>query len=414
MYRRFLTHSIREALEDTPVNILIGARQTGKSTLCHQLQEEQIFPAQMVSLDDQATLAAVQTDPLGFLENLNKHLIIDEIQRGPELFVSIKKLVDQEREERRILLTGSANVFTLPKVSESLAGRLEIHRLWPLSQDEIIGARSTFLDQLWSNQDFSSVKTNWSEIVQAMEIGGYPECLKRKRASRRNKWLESYISSILQKDIKDLSNIEGLTQIPNLLHLIGSRVGSNVNISELSRLSGIKNSTLQRYLAILENVFIILRIPAWTPNIEGPFVKSPKIYLNDTGLLCYLRGEDHESLTNNRIQAGAFFENFVVMELIKQISWSDTFSKIYHFSMHKGAEVDVVMEDRKKNVYGIEIKAASTLTKDDFKGLRRLSELSPQFKKGIVLYTGDEYLPFGDKFYAVPMSALWNPESHNE
>ncbi len=407
MYKRFLIPSINEALDDTPVIVLVGARQTGKSTLCNQLLDQNIINAKLVSLDDPATLMAAQADPLGFLEDLGKHVIIDEIQRAPELFISMKKLVDQDRDERRYILTGSANVMTLPKVSESLAGRIEILHLWPLSQDEILGKPSKFLEILASGNTFNPQKSSWKNVVKAVEMGGYPESLKRKTEARRYKWFESYISSILQKDIRELSNIEGLTQIPNILHLIGSRVGSTINMSDISRLSGVKHSTLQRYMALLENVFIIVQIPAWTPNIEGQFVKSPKIYLNDTGLLCYLRGEDKTSLTQNRTHAGAFLENFVVMEILKQLSWSDQFVNAYHFSIHKGAEVDLVLEDRKKRLYGIEIKSTATLDKNDFKGLKRLAELCPQFKRGIVLYMGEESLRFGNNLHAIPLSSLW-------
>lgn len=407
MYNRYIIPSINEALDDTPVIALIGARQTGKSTLCNQLLDQNIFKAKLVSLDDPATLMAAQTDPLGFLEDLGKHVIIDEIQRAPELFISIKKLVDQDRAGSRLILTGSANVMTLPKVSESLAGRIEILHLWPLSQDEILGKPSKFLETLISGNQFQRRKKSWKDIVKAVEIGGYPESLNRKTEVRRYKWFESYINSILQKDIKELSNIEGLTQIPHILHLIGTRVGSTINMSDISRLSGVKNTTLQRYMALLENVFIIIQIPAWTPNIEGPFVKTSKIYLNDTGLLCYLRGEDKDSLTENRVHAGAFLKNFVVMEIIKQLSWSDQFVKVYHFSMHKGAEVDLVLEDRKKRLYGIEIKSSATLGQNDFKGLKRLAELTPKFQRGLVLYMGEESLRFGDNLYAVPMPSLW-------
>ncbi len=398
---------MKEALNDTPVIVVIGARQVGKSTLCNQLLDQNIFKARLVSLDDPVTLMAAQSDPLGFLEDLGTHVIIDEIQRAPGLFISMKKLVDQDREGRRLILTGSANVMTLAKVSESLAGRIEILHLWPLSQDEILGKPSPFLETLISGNKFQGRKSSWKNIIKAVDIGGYPEALKRKTEARRYKWFESYISSILQKDIRELSNIEGLIQIPNILHLVGTRVGSTINMSDISRLSGIKNTTLQRYMALLENVFVIVLVPAWTPNIEGQFVKSPKIYLNDTGLLCYLRGEDQKSLTENRSHAGAFLENFVVMEITKQLSWSDQFVNVYHFSMHKGAEVDLVLEDRKKRLYGIEIKSSATLSQNDFKGLIRLAKLSQKFERGIVLYMGEESLRFGDRLYAVPVSSLW-------
>ena len=411
MHRRNLTEAIIEALEDTPVIVLNGARQVGKSTLCKLLIEESIFKAQIVTLDDPTTLSAARQDSLGFLEGLNKHLIIDEVQRAPELLLSIKKLIDEDRKERRIILTGSANVMTLPKIADSLAGRIEIHNLLPLSQDEIGNRKSNFLNMLVSKTgQFKSNKIIWKELMQTIANGGYPEVLNRKTNNRKSKWFDSYITSVLQKDIRELANIEGLTQIPNILQLIATRIGSTINLSDIARLSGVKNTTLQRYMALLEYVFLIVKIPAWTPNMEGQFVKSPKVFLNDTGLLCHLTGETAESLFENRIRAGSFVENFAVMEVVKQLSWSNQSLKPYHFSIHKGVEVDMVLEDRQRQLYGIEIKSSSTLKERDFKGLKHLSKLAgDKFKKGIVLYTGEHYLSgFGENLYAVPISALWD------
>lgn len=411
MYQRLIIKSIAEALEDTPVNLIVGPRQVGKSTLCDQLIQEGAFKGQAITLDDPAILAGAQADPLGFLQDLHKHVIIDEVQRVPELLLSIKKLVDEDRAGRRIILTGSANVMVLPKVADSLAGRIEIHNLWPLSVSELHGKKSNFLQNLVATDGrFEGGKFSWNEIIQSIKTGGYPEIVKRTTENRRAKWFESYIKLILQKDIKELANIEGLADIPMILNFITTRVGSTINFSELGRLAKIKNSTMHRYITLLEQVYLILKIPAWTPNAEGEFVKSPKIILNDTGLLCHLRGEGVESLIANRSTAGSFLENFVTMEIIKQITWSDVGIKPYHFSMHKGVEVDLVLEDSKKQLYGIEVKSTSTITQDNFKGLKRFAEIAgKKFRRGIVLYTGEHTVGgFGEHMQAVPLSSLWN------
>ncbi len=409
MYDRYVTKPILEALEDTPVVVLNGARQTGKSTFCQQLLTNGIFGSEMVTLDDPTTLLAAQEDPLNFLQALNNYVILDEVQRSPDLFLSIKRLVDQDRSGRRFMLTGSADVMMMPKVADSMAGRIEIHHLWPLSQGEILGQPSKFLELLTAEDaKFPNSKNSWEDMIQAIRTGGYPEAIQRKTEPRRSKWFESYMLSVLQKDIRDLANIEGLIQIPNILQLIATRVSSTLNMADIARLSGVKNTTLQRYMALLEHVFLIVKVPAWTPNQEGQFVKSPKIYLNDTGLLCHLMGEDAESLLENRSRAGAFLENFVVMEIIKQLSWSDQLLKLYHFSIHKGAEIDLVLENRKKQLFGIEVKSTASLKEKDFKGLKRLAALVPdKFQKGIVLYSGQQSLRFGDRLYAVPVSSLW-------
>lgn len=410
MYERFISPFIIDALKDTPVILISGARQTGKSTLCKQLIEKGIFTGTAVTLDDPTTLAAAKTDSLGFLLSQNKHLIIDEVQRAPEIFLSIKKLVDEDRMQRRYILTGSSEVMALPTLSDSLAGRIEMHHLWPLSQGEIKGAKSNFLDILISeNGRFPNTDCSWEELIEKMLIGGYPEVLERETEIRRDKWFSSYITAILQKDIKDLANIEGLTQLPNVLQLIAIRAGSTINLSDIARLSGIKNTTLQRYMALLEQVFLINKIPAWTPNAEGKYVKSPKIYINDSGLLSYLRGEG-KRLLEDRTTAGLILENFVSMEIIKQITWSDTYLKPYHFSTHKGAEVDIVLEDEYRNLYAIEVKSKASVNEKDFRGLKHFAALTgPKFKKGIVLYSGNQTIGgFGGKnLQAVPISSLW-------
>jgi predicted AAA+ superfamily ATPase len=387
-----------------------GARQTGKSTLCSKIVEGGAFKGNFVTMDDPATLLAAQKDPLGFLKDLGKHTIIDEVQRTPELFLPIKKLVDEDRKGVRFILTGSANVMMMPKVGDSLAGRIEIHHLWPLSQDEIDGEKSEFLNILVNTERrFSSSNSTWKDIAKRMRIGGYPESLERSSASRRNKWFSDYITAILQKDIRDLANIEGLSEIPNILKLIAARVSSTINMSEISRLSGVKNTTLRRYMTILEHIFMIVNVPAWTKNTEGEFVKSPKIYLNDTGLLNHLIGLEDDGFLEQRSNAGAYLENFIVMEIMKQLSWSDLSLKPYHFSVHKGSEVDLVLEDKMGGLYGIEIKSAASLQDKNFHGLRHLSKLAgKKFKRGIVLYTGEQYLGgFGENLQAVPISSVW-------
>ncbi len=412
MFSRQSVDQIEEALSDTPVILVNGARQVGKSTLCKQLIRDGIFKGESVTLDEPAVLTAALADPMGFLRGLNKNLIIDEVQRAPGLFLSIKKLVDDNRNGVRYILTGSADVMTLPKIADSLAGRIEIHSLWPLSVGEIQGKKSRFMEILVSpDKQFSSNSCNWHELLKMIHTGGYPEVVLRKTDARRSKWFTAYLASILQKDIRELSRIEGLAEIPKILNLLATRVGSTVNYSDIARISGVKNSTLQRYIALLEQVFLVLKIPAWTPSAEGKYVKSPKVILNDTGLLCHLNGIDKEGMVSDRTAAGPILENFVIMEILKQLTWFSKGLKPYHFSMHKGAEVDLVLEDRQKNIYAIEIKSTATLRQEDFKGLNRLEEIAgKKFKKGILLYTGDQLLSgFGGKnLWAVPVPQLWN------
>ncbi|HLV64070.1 ATP-binding protein [Galbibacter sp.] len=388
--------------------MISGARQTGKSTFCQQLQKEGVFNGDYLTLDDPTLLSAAQKDPMGFLLDMGDNVIIDEIQRAPELFLSLKKLIDENR-NRRVILTGSAEVILSPKVADSLAGRIETNNIWPFSVDEIKGKPSNFLPILLDlEKRFKSIQTPWEELIELIKRGGYPEMLHRDSDIRRIKWFNSYLDSILQKDIRSLANIEGLAQIPKILNLLGSRVGSTLNMSDISRIAGIKNTTTQRYLTLLEQVFLIVKIPAWTPDAEGQFVKSPKIFLNDTGLLCSMTNE-RENLLTNRTQAGHLLENFIAMEIVKQISWHPYPLKLMHFSKHKGAEVDLVIEDHRKQLYGVEIKSKASLKQEDFKGLSALAKLAgKRFKRGIVLYTGTETAGgFGENLSAVPLANLW-------
>ncbi len=309
-----------------------------------------------------------------------------------------------------MILTGSSDVMLQPKVADSLTGRMEVYHLWPLSLEEIAGQSSHFLDVLVTGKGrFRSVKTDWKDIMSLIRKGGYPEVINRKSDKKRTKWLQAYLNSILQKDIRDLGNIDGLTKLPKILSLLSVRVGSTVNMSDISRLAGVKNTSFQRYMSLLEQVFLIVKIPAWTPNAEGRYVKSPKLFFNDTGLLCHLDGNGAD-LLENRTEAGHFLENFVMMEIMKQISWFETTLKPMHFRMHKGAEVDIVLEDHRKKLYGIEVKSKASLNKKDFKGLKKLAEVAgKRFRKGIILYTGKEVVSgFGDEhLQVVPLGNLW-------
>ena len=403
-----------------------GARQVGKSTLAQQLVGE-VYPLlwddmpgkmdDMLSnidtphyytLDDATILAAAASSPLSFLEGLPPHVVIDEIQRAPELFLAIKKLVDQDRKPGRFLLTGSANAMTLPKVADSLAGRMEVHTLWPLSQGEIAGTKEAFIDFCFGTKKPPATSAiAWKELSERLKLGGYPEILKRSDARQRNAWYRSYLTSIIERDIRELANIEGYRELPNLLQLLAARVGGLLNFSEISRISKIGNTTLKRYVALLEAVFIFVPLPAWYRNEESRLIKSPKIYLNDTGLTMHLRGMDQDRLLDHN-KAGFILENFIVMELKKQQAWSDTLPKLYHFRTAAGKEVDVVLEAPDGRIVGVEVKSSSEVNAHDFAGMKELAALAGKaFHRGIVLYTGRETVSFGPNLAAMPISALW-------
>lgn len=427
MYKRNISLDLKSAIQESPIVLLNGARQVGKSTLVksfvgtpdveiaydapvsydNDIGYNGVFP-HYLTLDDITLLASAKEDPTAFIEAARGKTVIDEIQRAPELFLAIKKQVDENRTPGRFLLTGSADVLALPKISESLAGRMEIHTLWPLSQGEIEGRKEYFIDYCFSNETLPSVPSlSWQEIGERMQRGGYPESLIRQDPRRRNAWFRSYLSAIVQRDIRDLADIEGYTKLPNLLHMLSLRIGGMQNLSELGAASALKHSTTTRYITLLQAVFLYTPLSAWYKSEEKRLVKSPKIYLNDTGIASHLRGAKAVPSIPGKGE-GFMLENFILNELRKQATWSEIQPRFYHFRTESQKEVDIVVEAPDGRIVGIECKASSSVSAKDFSGLKELATLAGDaFHRGFILYTGKETAGFGEKLAALPVSALW-------
>ncbi len=409
MIKRNLSPSVVEALGDTPVVLLVGARQTGKSTLVRSLPGSH-HTRRYLSLDDQGVLEAARSDPAGFLAGLDGPVTLDEVQKAPELFPAMKAVVDRDRMPGRYLLTGSANVLLLPRLSESLAGRMEVHTLWPFSQGELKGRRETFLDGVFANKysptlSKKGTSTDWMEKVC---LGGFPEAVIRTSAARRRAWFQSYVTTVLSHDARDLANIESLASLPRLLALLASRAASLLNYSDLSRTLGMPQSTLKRYMGLLQALFLYYPLPAWSNNLGQRLIKSPKVLISDTGLLAYLSGASPDRFRQEPALAGHLLENFVAMELVKQASWSENPVQLSHFRTLAGIEVDLVLEDQAGRVIGLEVKASATPSSSDFKGLKALAECAGgKFVRGILLYTGREVIPFAKNLTALPIPAIW-------
>jgi uncharacterized protein len=409
MVQRFLNRLLDDALSDTPVVLLHGARQTGKSTLVLHLAEVD-HPRRYITLDDAAALAAAREDPPAFLAAIEGPMAIDEIQRAPGLFVAIKAEVDRNRQAGRFLLTGSANVLLIPRLSESLAGRMEILTLRPFSQGELAGTPEVFIDALFAKTlpALAAVSLDWPHIAKILLTGGYPPAVARPTLERRHAWFGSYVTTILERDVRDIANVEALRTLPRLLALLAARSASLLNFAELSRASAIPQSTLKRYFALFETTFLVQLVPAWSTNLGKRLVKSPKLYLLDTGLSGYLLGLDGSRLNSQPNLRGALLETFVAGEIAKQASWSPRHPRLYHYRETAGAEVDLVLEDPTGQVVGIEVKASSMVAGHDFKGLRELQAAAgPQFHRGVILYTGTEAVSFGDRLNALPLGSLW-------
>lgn len=409
MIRRNIEDKVRMALADTPVVFLTGARQTGKTTLVRQIAKD-LPGAGYISLDDLSAFALASANPQGFLENLPRPVILDEVQKAPVLFDAIKREVDRNHTPGQFLLTGSAHLLTIPALSRALVGRVEILPLFPFSQGELVGRKEHWLDRVFAegSMTLSSDRLNAKALAERLVLGGYPAAVQRSTANRREAWFASYLTTLLQRDVRDLSRIEGLGALPNLLSLVAARSASLLNVAELARSSGLPATTLNRYFALLEGLFLVIRVPAWSRNLTKRLTRAPKIQLIDSGVACYLLGLDAQGLQGNTVHMGPLLENFVAVELMKQISWSDSRASLYHYRTMAGKEVDFVLEDRGGGVVGIEVKLAASVQARDFLGLRSLQETAgAAFVRGVVLYLGEQILPAGERLWAVPLAEMF-------
>ncbi|RJP32530.1 MAG: ATP-binding protein [Phycisphaerales bacterium] len=416
MYSRHLSDNLLSSLQDTPIVVLQGLRQAGKTTLARALRGRG-HDATYVTFDDATSLAAARSDPAGFLAAQQGPLILDEIQRAPELVLPIKADVDHNRRPGRFLLTGSSSVMQLPRLADAFVGRMEIHTLLPLSQGEIEGTREGFIDAVfadelprWSKATFRAAGAlSKSDLGNRILTGGYPEVLARRGTKQRQRWFESYLSTVMMRDVRDLANIEGLVDLPRLLVAVAGRAGGLVNYAELGRDVGLHQVTVKRYLALLAATFLLQPVMPWFTNRVKRVVKSPKLYFTDTGLLAHVLGATPDAFAAGGRIAGTLLENFVAGELNKQLGWSEIDPTLWHFRDHRGHDVDFVLESRGgRQIVGIEVKATATLDADDFRGLRLLAEAAGErFHRGVVLYTGAESVPFGERLHALPVTAVW-------
>jgi predicted AAA+ superfamily ATPase len=406
-YPRFLTPRLLEAAQDTPLLLIKGARQVGKSTLMQEIINH--FGGRSLSLDDPSLLSIARQDPRGFIDQIKTPILLDEVQRAPEVILPLKLHIDRNRQPGQFFLTGSADFHTLPMIADSMAGRIEIRTLWPLSQGEINKKQEKFLKMTFSGVWPTTLPPVLREDLYHKVIqGGYPEAISRKAAERRAIWFDSYLEAIIQKDIRQISSIDGFESIPNLLTILGSRAANLVNAADISRILGLSQSTVKRYISLLQSIFIIFKLKPWFSNTDRRLVKTPKVYFVDSGLLSYLLRLPSTWSLSESSRFGQVLENFVVSEILKQCSWEKERMEVYHFRTQNGEEVDIILQDRKGNFVGIEVKSSSTVSLKDFKGLISFREIiKERFCRGIVLYTGDTIIPFGENLWAIPIQTLW-------
>lgn len=409
MYARFVEQRVEEALSDTPVVLIVGPRRAGKTTLVRKMGEA---GRSYITLDDQTVLSAAQSDPAGFIRGLDR-AIIDEIQRAPDLLLAIKKAVDETYQPGQFLLTGSANVLTLPRIADSLAGRMETIRMLPLARAEVEGRTPDFLERLFEGK-LQSQRNGivGDDLMQLVLLGGFPEAIGRNTERRRQDWLRSYLTSILVRDLRDIADVEKLTELPKFVRVLAEHSGQLVNYSQFAAGIGVTHKTGQRYVGLLEQVFLVTTVQPWFTNKLSRLAKTPKLHFLDSGLLAKARGLTFERLKADRTPFGALLESFVFSEVLKLMSASDLQLTPYHFRDRDMREVDIVLERDDGMIVGIEVKASATVKAGDFSGLRALAEAcGDRFAFGIVLYDSADIVPFGDRLAAAPLSSLWDGES---
>jgi predicted AAA+ superfamily ATPase len=405
---RHAEQAVREALADTRVVLVNGARQAGKSTLVRAVAGEQA--AQWRDLDRPQDRQSATADPAGFVA-FDELMVIDEVQRAPELLLAIKVAVDADPRPGRFLLTGSSRLLGMRDLPDTLAGRIETIELWPFSQGEIDRTGDGFVDAAFRLGPDLHLESTVSRAEYADRVvrGGLPEAAARTAPRRRERFLDEYVHNLIDREVRELAEIERVPQLRTLVRLLATRSGQVVAAGSLENELGISRPTVARYLHLLEEVFLVKRIPGWSRNLGTRATSAGKLIFVDSGVAANLLAMDAHTLRRPGAAFGPLLEGFVGAELSRQLTWSVERAELYHYRDRNKIEVDLVLENRRGQVVAIEVKAASTIRAEDFRGLRHLAErLGDDFRLGVVFYTGDSTLPFGPKLRAVPAIARWS------
>jgi len=406
LFPRQIESRLAEALADTPVVLLAGPRQAGKTTLARQVA---MGGLRYLSLDDQATLLSAREDPVGLVRSLDR-AVIDEVQRAPQLLLAIKRSVDEDRRPGRFLLTGSAQLMSLPTVADSLAGRMETLSLLPLSQAEIEQSPVNWLDSVFAGRipEPAPRSPDGGSLVGRVLRGGYPEAVARPSARRRAVWARQYVDALVQRDVRDVASIDKLDQLPRFLRALAHTVGQMCNYTQLAGQVGLDGKTAARYVGVFEQMFLLRRIEVWARNRLARVVKTPKLQFIDAGLLSALLDLSEDDVRADRTRFGSVLETFVFSELLKHAATAQADYRLLQYRDADQVEVDLIVEGPAGQLVGVEVKAAATVGEGDLRGLKKWSRLAgDHFRRGVLLYDGDETLPLGDGLWAAPLSTLW-------
>lgn len=405
---RHLESVIAEALADTRVVIVNGARQAGKSTVVHRLVRDRSGVLER-KLDRPNDLSAARLDPTEFVAH-DGLLVIDEVQRAPELILPIKARVDADTRPGQYLLTGSARLLGLRSLPDALVGRSETVELWPFSQGEIDDAPDRFVDTVFAaapTLDTAAALTRSDYLDRAVR-GGFPEAVERS-GHRRARFFESYARDLIDRDVTQLGEIQRRDDLTRLLSILADRTASPLSVEGIANGLAISKNTVERYIALFEEVFLVKRIPAWTNSATNRATRQRKLVFVDSGMCAHLAGLSVERLHRDPSRSGSLIESFVISEIARQLAWSDEFARLHHYRTRDGEEVDAVLEHHDGRVVGIEVKASSSVSSDDLRHLRHLrTKAGERFHLGLLLYTGTEVLPLGDRLIAAPIDSLWH------
>jgi predicted AAA+ superfamily ATPase len=405
-YPRLIEPHITESLLDTPAVLLAGPRQAGKTTLVRQIAQQQGL--RYLTMDDELALLSAREDPVGMIRSLDR-TVIDEVQRAPQLLLAIKKSVDEDRRPGRFLLTGSANLMSLPTVADSLAGRMETLPLLPLSQSEIGSRSANWIDSAFAGRILKADQPALgSDLIDRVIRGGYPEAISRTTTKRRVAWARQYIDALIQRDVRDVAGIEKLDQLPRFLRALAQTAGQMCNYTQLGGQVGLDGKTVSRYVGVFEQMYLLKRIDVWARNRLNRVIKTPKLQFIDSGLLATLLDLTAEETQQDRTRFGNVLETFVFGELLKHTTTADGDYRLMYYRDADKFEVDVVIENAAGQLVGVEVKAAATVKESDLRGLKKMASLAArQFKMGVLLYDGTETMPLADGIWAAPLSTLW-------
>jgi uncharacterized protein len=408
LFPRSIRPLIVEGMDDSRIVFVGGARQVGKTTLVSEIAQRE-RPMTAFTLDDRATRDAAVHDPAGFVADLPGPAFIDEIHRAPDLLLELKKAVDADTAPGRFVITGSANVLTSKRIQDALPGRIDRVDMWPLAQSEIRGGTRNVVDELFAGRapQVTGAPAGRAAFSPVVGEGGYPEARTRPPGRRRERWFANYVSGTLARDLVELADVRRIDDAERLLRLLASQSANLLSYRRVGTRLDMHHDTVKAYVALLEQMFLVKRLPAWRPGIGAREASTPKLYVCDSGLLAHLLGADTTRIETDDQVTGKLCETFVAGELLRHASWSEHQPRLFHYQRDR-EDVDLVLENNRGEVAAVEVKAAATLRSSDWKWLKKLADArADSFRAGMVIYAGEQTVPLGRRIWAVPYSGLW-------